>query len=127
MNSNAEQLLADWLEQKQIEMAANHSLIKIEAQIVAAFEAKNEGAITHKTENYKVTLKQPIARSVDAAKWDEVKNRLPENLHPVNMAPKADAAGMKYLSENEPTIWAVIAEAFTTKPGKIGVKVEKLT
>lgn len=125
--SNTEQLLADWLEQKQIETAASHSRIKIEAQIVAAFEAKDEGAITHKTENYKVTLNQPVSRSLDAAKWDEVKLRLPENMHPVTMVPKADAKGVKYLADNEPTLWATIAEAFTTKSGKIGVKVEKLS
>ena len=47
-------------------------------------------------------------------------------MHPVSMVPKADAKGMKYLADNEPTLWAIIAEAFTTKPGKVGVKVEKL-
>jgi len=124
--SNTDQLLADWLEQKQIETTANRNRIKIEAEIVAAFEAKDEGAITHKTENYKVTLNQPITRSVDANAWDMVKHRLPENMHPVSMVPKADAKGMKYLAQNEPTLWASVAEAFTTKPGKVGVKVEKL-
>ena len=47
-------------------------------------------------------------------------------MHPVSMVPKADAKGMKYLADNEPTLWATIADAFTTKPGKVGVKVEKL-
>lgn len=38
---------------------------------------------------------------------------------------EADAKGMKYLIDNEPELWSGIAEAFTTTPGKIQVKVEK--
>jgi len=33
---------------------------------------------------------------------------------------------MKYLANNEPVLWGMVAEAFTTKPGKISVKVEEL-
>lgn len=124
--SNSDKLLADWLEAKQQETDARNWRIAIEEQIVAAFEAKDEGSITHKTETHKVTLTQPIARSVDANAWAMVKGRLPEQMHPVKTEIKADAAGMKYLATNEPALWAKVAEAFTTKPGKIGVKVEVL-
>jgi hypothetical protein len=123
--TNTDQLLADWLEQKQIEQAANRARLKIETEIVAAFEVKDEGSTTHKTDAYKVTLTQPVTRSLDADKWNEVKDRLPSNMHPVKIELKADAAGMKYLAKNEPVLWASVAEAFTTKAGKIGVKVEK--
>lgn len=39
---------------------------------------------------------------------------------------KADAAGMKWLAENETKLWAEVSPAFETKQGKIGVKVEEL-
>ena len=124
--SNSDKLLADWLEAKQQETDARNWRIAIEGQIVAAFKAKDEGSITHKTQTHKVTLMQPVARSVDEAAWGLVKDRLPEQMHPVKTEIKADAAGMKYLANNEPALWAKVAEAFTTKPGKIGVKVEVL-
>ena len=124
--SNSDMLLADWLEAKQQETDARNWRIAIEEQIVAAFDAKDEGSITHKTETHKVTLTQPVTRSVDANAWDMVKDRLPEQMHPVKTEIKADAAGMKYLANNEPALWSKVAEAFTTKPGKIGVKVEVL-
>jgi hypothetical protein len=40
------------------------------------------------------------------------------------MKVEADAAGCKWLMNNEPEIWRNIAIAFTTTKGKIGVKVE---
>lgn len=124
--SNIDSLLADWLAAKAEEQKAQALRYKIEAQITAAFETKPEGAITHKTGAYKVTLTQPVARKVDLRKWETVKHHLPEALHPVKIKVEADAAGMKWLADNEPEMWAKVAEAFETKPGKIGVKVEAL-
>lgn len=122
--SNIDGLLAEWLDAKAAEQKAQALRYKIEAEITAAFDTKPEGAITHKTDEHKVTLTQPVRRSVDARKWEMVKDRLPEDLHPIKIKIESDAAGMKWLAENEPDLWAKAAEAFETKPGKIGVKVE---
>lgn len=124
--SNIDGLLADWLAAKAAEQKAQALRSKIEAQITAAFDTKPEGAITHKTDAYKVTLTQPVARKVDLRKWDMVKQHLPEALHPIKIKVEADAAGMKWLADNEPQMWSKVAQAFETKTGKIGVKVEAL-
>ena len=124
--SNIDGLLADWLDAKAAEQKAQTLRYKIEAQITAAFETKPEGAITHKTECYKVTLTQPISRKVDLRKWEMVKDRMPTALHPIKVKIEADSAGMKWLAEHEPELWGKVAEAFETKPGKIGVKVERV-
>ena len=124
--SNIDGLLADWLDAKAAEQKAQTLRYKIEAQITSAFETKPEGAITHKTEFHKVTLTQPISRKVDADKWNLVAHLIPSSLHPVRATYVADAAGMKWLAEHEPELWAKVAEAFETKPGKIGVKVERV-
>jgi len=124
--SNIDGLAADWLIAKADEAEANKRRIKIEEQLAAALETKPEGAITHKLEHYKVTLNQPITRKVDEKAWALVKHMLPEAIQPIKVKIEADATGMKWLAENEPTLWASVANAFETKAGKVGVKVERL-
>ena len=124
--SNIDGLAADWLIAKADEAEANKRRIKIEEQLVAALDTKPEGAITHKLGHYKVTLNQPITRKVDEKAWALVKHMLPEAIQPIKVKIEADATGMKWLAENEPTLWASVASAFETKAGKVGVKVERL-
>jgi hypothetical protein len=121
---NREALCAEWLEAKRAETAANKRRIEIETQLAQCFEVPDEGSKTHKLDSYKITLTQPVSRKVDEAIWDQVKRTVPAALRPVKMKLEADATGCKYLVKNEPEIWARIATAFETKPGKIGVKVE---
>jgi hypothetical protein len=124
--SNIDGLAADWLIAKADEAEANKRRIEIEEQLIACLETKPEGAITHKLEHFKVTLNQPITRKVDEKAWALVKHLLPDDLHPIKVKIEADATGMKWLAENESTLWASVASAFETKAGKIGVKVEGL-
>ena len=124
--SNIDGLAADWLlvkaQEKEI-IAERHA---IEEQINAALDAKDEGSITHTLEEYKITLTQPVSRKVDPIAWDKVKDKISSNLHPVKVSISADAAGCRYLAEKEPRLWSKVSKAFTTKSGKIGVKVEVL-
>ena len=121
---NREALCAEWLEAKRAETAANKRRIEIETQLAQCFDVPGEGSKTHKLDNFKITLTQPVSRKVDQDIWDKVKRTVPASLRPVKMKLEADATGCKYLANNEPEIWARIAPAFETKPGKIGVKVE---
>lgn len=121
---NREALCAEWLEAKRAETAANRRRIEIETQLAQCFDVPDEGSKTHKLDSYKITLTQPVTRKVDEAAWDQVKRSVPPALRPVKMKLEADTTGCKYLRDKEPEIWARIATAFETKPGKIGVKVE---
>jgi hypothetical protein len=123
---NIEALARDWLEAKRAEGQANRQRIAIEKQIAEALDVPGEGSKTHTLDNFKVTLTQPVTRKLDADIWDEVKHRIPAHNHPVVMKPSVDTTGVKWLIKNEPETWNSIAAAFTTKPGKIGVKVEEL-
>jgi hypothetical protein len=126
MQGNLEALARDWLEAKRAETAATQRRHAIEAQLAAALKVPPEGAKTHRLNGYKVTLTQPVTRRVDEAVWQQVRDNCPPNLQPVKIKIEADAAGCKYLAQNEPEIWRAIARAFETKPGKIGVKVEEV-
>jgi|MGYP003625702602 hypothetical protein len=124
--SNIDGLASQWLEVKALEkdiIARRHA---IEEQITTALESKGEGSISHKLEAHKVTLTQPVSRKVDAIVWDKVKDKIPENMHPVKVSVSADSAGCRYLADKEPRLWAKVAKAFEMKQGKIGIKVEAL-
>lgn len=123
---NIEALARDWLEAKRAEGRANRQRIAIEKQIADALDLPGEGSKTHTLDNFKVTLTQPVTRKLDAEIWEDVKHRIPAHNHPVVMKPSVDATGVKWLIKNEPETWNSIAAAFTTKPGKVGVKVEEL-
>ena len=124
--SNIDGLAADWLlvkaQEKEI-IAQRHA---IEEQINSALDAKDEGSITHTLQDYKITLTQPVSRKVDPIAWDKIKDKIPENMHPVKVSVSADASGCRYLAEKEPRLWSKIAKAFTSKAGKVGIKVEAL-
>ena len=125
-NINVNTLAQDWLEIKAQEkdiIAKRHA---IEEQITQALEVKGEGSISHKLEAHKVTLTQPVSRKIDTIAWDKVKDKIPENMHPVKVSVTADSVGCRYLADKEPRLWAKVAKAFEMKAGKIGIKVEAL-
>jgi len=124
--SNVDGLAAEWLQLKAQEKEVIAKRHAIEAQITKALDAKDEGTISHKLDQHKVTLTQPVTRKVDAVQWDKVKDKIPENMHPIKISISADAVGCRYLAEKEPVLWRKVAKAFETKQGKIGVKVEEI-
>jgi hypothetical protein len=125
-SSNIEGLCGAWLEAKRREDEAKKARLEVEAQIGAALEKKPEGAITHKLEHYKVTLTQPIYRKLDLEKWPTVKTLIGQEFWPIKMTVEADPAGCKWLAKERPDLWAMIAEAFTVSPGKVGVEVKEI-
>jgi len=125
-NINVNTLAQDWLEIKAQEkdiVAKRHA---IEEQITTALETKGEGSISHKLEAHMVTLTQPVSRKIDTILWEKVKDKIPENMHPVKVSVTADSVGCRYLADKEPRLWAKVAKAFEMKQGKIGIKVEAL-
>ena len=124
--SNIDGLAAEWLQLKAQEKEVIAKRHAVEKQITEALDAKDEGTITHTLEQHKISLTQPVTRKVDAVQWDKVKDKIPENMHPIKVSISADAVGCRYLAEKEPVLWRKVAKAFETKQGKIGVKVEEI-
>lgn len=124
--TNLETLCAQLLEAKRAEDRAKRERIALEAQIAAAVDVPEEGSKTHRLDAFKVTVTQPVTRKLDEEEWNNVAYHIPSSLHPVKATYVADPAGCKWLFNNEPEMWAKIASAFETKPGKIAVKVEAI-
>jgi hypothetical protein len=123
--SNVAPLARAWLDAKAAEQAAVATRISIEAQLAAALGTRAEGSETHHVPGYRITLTQPVYRKVDEAAWKRVAAHCPPFLKPVKLRLEADATGIKWLMAHEPAVWRRIAEAFTTTPGKVGVKIEE--
>ena len=124
--NNLDPLFDAWLEAKARESQAQKDRLNIEAQITGALVAKDEGSITHTFDGHKVTLTQPVSRTLDPDKWEKVKSNVPPSHQPVKSKLVADPKGIKWLLDNQPHSWNKIASAFTTKAGKIGVKISKV-
>ena len=123
MSSNVTGLCGAWLEAKRREDEAIEARRKIEKEITEALNKKDEGSITHKVGDYKVTLTQPIYRKVDMAIWETIKDSIPMEAWPIKVKIEVVDAGCRWLIENRPDLWKIAATAITATPGKIGVKV----
>jgi hypothetical protein len=88
-----------------------------------------EGSTTTKLDGFKVVTTQNVYRRVDQDKWAEIEEKVPADWRPVKTKVEPVAAKCKALanSDDETTKqwWAYIAQAITTKPGKLSVKVEE--
>ena len=119
-----EALAIDWLRAKKEESDATKRRVAIEAQMLAHIATKAEGAVTVEAGMFKVTAETKLTRSIDWEAYDKVREQIPERLRPVKFKRELDATGCKYLENNEPQIYALLAPCITTKPAKVGITVK---
>jgi hypothetical protein len=100
--------------------------IKAEEAITAALGVKNEGSQTHKITDWSITITGKINRTLDSATWDNIKSNVPEHFHPVRYKPEIDTKGLRWLEENEPAVYATVAQAISAKPGKPSVEIKRI-
>lgn len=120
-------LAAEWLEAKAAENAANKRRIEIEDAIVAITGKRQEGSETTPLENgWKVTVTGKITRKLDEEAWAQVKDSVPEDLRPVREVVKLelDTKGVRWLEENQPEVYRVVAQAITITPAKTAVEIK---
>lgn len=122
---SVEELTQKLITAKAVESEANKERVAIEEEIVARLGAKTEGSQTHELSNgLKITITGKLAYSADMPVLLSLCERLPEALRPIKRDPKLDETGAKYLRNNEPEIWSLIAPAITIKPAKTSVSIK---
>lgn len=120
-----EQLAQDYIAAKAAEAKANKERVAIEEQLIALLGAKEEGSSTHELANgLKVTLTGKMSYKADMALLMSLAGALPENMRPIKMEPKLDETGAKYLRNNEPEVWSMLAPAITVSPAKTSVTIK---
>ena len=118
------ELATQWLNAKAKEERANKERVQIEERMLVFLEQKTEGSVTTELPSgHKVTVTNKLARTIDLDEFRKIKDQIPENLRPVKNKEVLDEAGVKWLANNEPAIYATLAPCLTVKPAKPGVKV----
>jgi hypothetical protein len=115
------EIAEDLFKAKQDEREAEQRRIALEEELVAVLGQREEGSKTHSVGTYKVTITGRINRKIDWELFDQVSNKIPESLWPVKRA--LDEPGVKYLANNEPALYKILAPALTVKPAKTTVTI----
>lgn len=122
--TDLEHLANLWREAKRDEDESRQARVAIEQQIINLTGCKEEGSQTHRAGEYRVTVTGKINRTLDRAAWEAIAPHIPEDLRPVEYAPKLDTKGLRYLQENDPNVYRHVCEAVVAKPGKPSVEVK---
>lgn len=120
-----ETLTAHWIEAKRLEDEAKAERVRIESAILDLHPAREEGSETIKLESgFKLTLTGKLTYKVaDVAQLATLAEQLPASLRPIKTVVEPDEAGIKWLRQNEPELYRVIAPAVEVKPAKTAIRV----
>lgn len=122
--TTTEQLVDQLIAAKADEARATKNRVSIEEQLIERLGAKTEGATTTDLANgMKVTITGKQSYKADMPLLLQLAGNLPENLRPLKTEIKLDETGAKYLRNNEPEVWAMLAPAITVKPAKTAVEI----
>ena len=113
---------------KIAEAAATEARRAAEDAVIRLMPTKDEGSVTERGLRYKVTVTYGMTRSLDVAALDNVRASMPPDLfeQAIEYAPKIKLTGLRYLRNNEPEAYGVLAQAITAKPAKPQVKIEAI-
>lgn len=120
-----DQLTLQWQAAKQRENQARDDRVAIEDKILALYPAHEEGSTTVLTPaGTKIRTTGKLSYKVDLMKLEALTADWPLDVRPVRMKLEADETKLKAIRQESPKMWAVIAEAVTTKSAKTGVAIE---
>lgn len=112
----------DWLKAKDSEEKAKLERIAFEEELIAILGNKEEGSKTHTFDDYKITITGRLSRKIDWKAYEAIKGNIPESLRPEKTV--LDETGVKYLQNNEPQIYKILAPALTVEKAKTGVSIK---
>lgn len=120
-----ETLAKDWLSAKAEEAAANKRRVALEGQIIDILGVIENSSKTHDVGDFKVTITGKLNYKANFTALDEALKSIAMELHPIKVERKLDEKGLKYLQNNEPEIFNLIAPALTITPAKTSVTVKQ--
>ena len=128
----ADQLVAE-IEKLAIQLTAAERTLKdaqkhldqIKTALIAKVGVKDEGTQSFHIHGATIKTVGKINRTLDEKLWDGIKTRIPAPLanRLVKYKPALDLKELRYVENNEPELWAVVASAITSKPAKPSVSV----
>lgn len=123
-----EQLVAEYIAAKSAEAAAIERRVAIGDAIADILGRPDEGSRSHNVCGARVTVTQPINRTVSWERMDliccQLLARNPELHLPIKTVRELDITGCRWLAEHDPDTYRELSGAITAKPGRVQVKVE---
>ena len=118
-----------WLAAKHDENTARQRRLAVENEIVRGVGVADEGNTRQNTDAYKITTTGKLNRRVDIDALTALADDIPEPIIARLIRHKAevDTRELRYLQDNEPELYSIIAEAVTVKPAKPVVSVVPIT
>lgn len=110
---------------KLAEHQATAARIEAEQELIRLVGVKDEGSATTRGQRYKVTTTGVMYRKVDEAALGAVRSKMSEAMFEkcFKFKPEIVTAGVKYLRDNEPELYAIAAQAIVATPGKPRVEI----
>jgi hypothetical protein len=126
MNTRLDTLCLALMRAKENEEQARETRVAIESEIVSLVEARDEGSVTTTGEQFKASVTFTVNRTIDREAVLALRDQVPSALffRAFDYRPAIVLEGLRYLRNNEPDTYALLAQAITAKPGKPSVKVE---
>ena len=125
--SIVDELADEWLMKKAELESIKTQLILIENRLLPHIEQREEGQATTKTDRHTIVLKQNTNYSLNGTKLLKVRDQIPEQMLPLSVRTVLDPKRLKYLRQNEPSTYAVFAQALTARPAKPNFKIMENT
>ena len=110
------------MEAKAVEAAAKEERLKIEAELISAFDpTKLEGTETKATTGFKVSVTSKLNRTLDIDAYQAM--NLPENMQFVDFKPAINLKNLRMIERLDP---GLSAQCVTVKPAKPSIKIEEV-
>lgn len=109
--------------------AADAKVAEAEAALLALVtNRQQEGTTRADTEHFKISVVDKINRSVDSEELARIAPQIPEAIgrRLINWKPELRMTELRFIQNNEPEIYAIVAKALTAKPAKPSVSVERI-
>jgi hypothetical protein len=112
-------LAEQWLCVKALITSNMAELRRIEDRMLPFLDQKEEGTVTTVTKfGRKICVNNRLNYTLDGAKLMKVRHQIPKNLLPLRAKEVLDETRLRFLRNNEPETYKIIAHAISAKPGK---------
>jgi len=118
-----EMLAAQYYAAKEIEAKAVEKRRALGMQIAELLRHESESSKTYAADGWTITVKAPVTRSMNWKAWATVNEAIHPDLWPIETKTVLSETGVKWLMNNEPEIYKILAEALTVKPAAVSVTV----
>lgn len=104
--------------------AISAAIIAVETELIALVGTKTEGRTKARGEIFTVMTTGKLNRKLDVSMWESIRDKVPEEMHPVRTKVELDLTKLRKIEELSPSIYKIISRAITEKPAKTSVIVK---